>query len=214
MGEQKIRQWRWVGSSAGPIPSWRDIEDGTNWNCMERDTNYETRTVYTAPTVSGERPKKGRCGQCGYYASQHPISNLGLPSLSPCEEWVAPDQAVSGEPEAELWQALEEMFKRWDRFDCQCEDPKNRGATHHVRCGHPWMDQSIQYVRELTSDFFPLASPAPSEPREEALITKGWMLKGPDNDQGTWQGWRIHANEGEGMVPVKIVAAEPPAETP
>jgi len=43
------------------------------------------------------------------------------------------------------------------------------------------------------------------------VITRGWMLKGPDWDQGEnvklsgWLGWRIHANEFENSKPVTII---------
>ena len=43
------------------------------------------------------------------------------------------------------------------------------------------------------------------------VITKGWMLKGPDWSQGYkepisgWLGWRVHANEFENSKPVMII---------
>lgn len=45
----------------------------------------------------------------------------------------------------------------------------------------------------------------------DEVIAKGWLLKGPDWDQGEpvvlsgWQGWRVHANQGPHMEAVRIV---------
>lgn len=44
--------------------------------------------------------------------------------------------------------------------------------------------------------------------KEKTLITKGYMLEGPDHEQGTWRGWRIHANLGENMIAVGIYQGE------
>ncbi len=39
----------------------------------------------------------------------------------------------------------------------------------------------------------------------ERIITRGYMKLGADNDQGTWRGWRIHAEPAEDREPVTIV---------
>ena len=34
---------------------------------------------------------------------------------------------------------------------------------------------------------------------------EGWMKRGPQWDQGSWRGWKIHADEGDDMLPVTIL---------
>jgi len=42
------------------------------------------------------------------------------------------------------------------------------------------------------------------------IVTFGFMLVGPDHNQGDWLGWRIHANQGENMIRVAIVKLKEP----
>lgn len=44
-----------------------------------------------------------------------------------------------------------------------------------------------------------------AKPKADELIIKGYMKIGPDNDQGTWRGWRIHADPADDRMPVRIV---------
>lgn len=41
--------------------------------------------------------------------------------------------------------------------------------------------------------------------REGEVVVKGWMKLGPDYDQGTWRGWRVHADPSDDRFAVTIV---------
>ncbi len=45
------------------------------------------------------------------------------------------------------------------------------------------------------------------------VITKGYMKIGPDYDQGTWRGWRVHAVPADDRTPVTIVKGHDQGDT-
>lgn len=101
-----IRQWRRIGALPVPGDTWKDFEgDGLTWHHMLRNTRYETRVLYTAPTDSQGRRTRDhpgyesrakdypeatlyvrRCGWCGVAQGTVSDSEICSNASSECEQ--------------------------------------------------------------------------------------------------------------------------------